>query len=121
MSKDRTWTAWTFLLGDKAYKCVRPLYMELVREKQTLESSGMLWWRKTVEEYTGRWTIKFKYDRGPATRSRVDFIYFNTENQARFWFDQTWQSVFLGRKQPIGPKWKKPQPKKKNKPNLRLL
>ena len=116
-----TWTAWTFRIHNKAYKNVRPLTMELVREKRVLGSSGMLWWRKEIKQYTGRWAIILRYDRGPATQPKKDVQVFEREDEARFWFNQTFDSVFTAIRKampPLPPKNKKTQ---KKKPNLRLL
>lgn len=54
-----------------------------------------LFWNKTEENETGRWIIKLRYDRGPMTSAKVDTIYFNHEQEARYWFDHIWENIFV--------------------------
>jgi len=121
-----TWNAWTFRIGNKAFKGIRPISMEIVPERAITSTSGMLWWKKDVEELTGNWVIKLKHDRGPATIARIERIVFERENEAQFWFDQTYSSVFVN-KIPVMEPHKVPKPPvskkkpKKPKPHLRLL
>lgn len=117
-----TWTVYSFKIKDKAYREVRPLHMELVREKVTVHVSGMLWWKVRREEYTGFWSIVFKYDRGPGTIRATDTVRFQKEDEARFWYQQTFESVFLSQRKIIEPGPSKPsKPDKTKKPHLRLL
>lgn len=117
-----TWTAWTFRIKDKAYKHVQPHSLELMREKAISETSGMLWWKTQKVVYTGRWAIFFRYNRGPWTVDTTDRIMFERESEARFWFNQTYESIFIKKRDVIPPPPKpKPKKPKKNKPNLRLL
>ena len=118
------WTAWTFRIKDTAFRHVQPLSMELVREKAITRVSGYLWWKKEVEDFTGRWAIVIKYNRGPTTRMCRTEVIFDREDEARFWFNQTFDSVFTTTRSPIPPTPKKtPKPKKSKKTTngLRLV
>jgi hypothetical protein len=124
MSQTITWTSWTIKIGHKAYKGIQPLGIE-VRPEIMTHSSGSLWWKKQWEEKTGRWEIKFTYDTGPFTSRRADIIVFEREVDAQYWYDHTYNSVFLGNYQapspPPPPKMKLPEKKKPNKPGLHLV
>jgi hypothetical protein len=95
-----------------------------MREKAISETSGMLWWKTQKMVYTGRWALFFTYNTGPWSKKTTDQILFEREDEARFWFNQTFNSVFTGKNKvippPPKPKPKPPKPKIK-KPNLRLL
>lgn len=120
-----TWTSWNLRIGDKAFKDVRPLAMEINREVADI-STGYLWWRKEKLEYSGRWYVKLTYDRGPLSNQKSDFIYFADEPTARSWYDEIFNACFLGRistqapKSPPPPPTKKPKSPNKDNP-LRLV
>jgi uncharacterized protein (DUF1330 family) len=123
-----TWTAWTIKIGPKAYKGIQPLSIE-IRPAVTLHSSGYLWWKKEWTERTGKWEIKFTYETGPLTPRRTDIIEFASEDQAQYWYDNTYNTVFLSNldkvvpppAMPPPPKMKLPETKKPNKPGLKLV
>lgn len=117
------WIAWNLRLGDKAYKLVNPLSMELRAQVKT-HSTGYLWWRKEWTEETGKWEIKFTYDTGPMTPRRTDVHVFSDEYTARSEYDNIYYQVFTTQVQAPSmpkPKMKLPETKKNNKPGLRLV
>jgi len=118
-----TWISHTFMIGDKAFKNVRPMSVEIIEETEEYWD-GYLWWRKEWTESTGRWYLKLVYDRGPMTGKQVDHIYFDKESVARSWFTAIYNECFLTRditQQKPSPTPTPPSPKKPNKPSLRLL
>jgi len=113
-------------IGDKAYKDVRPLSIELIEDTQEF-STGYLLWRKEWSEKTGYWYIKFVYDRGPMSGRMMDRIYFEKESVARSWFTAVYNQCFLsqdiGQQKPSTippPPPDKPKTPKKNN-RLRLV
>jgi hypothetical protein len=124
MNSPNTWTSWSLRLGDKAYKGVRPLGMEMFAEEVD-KSTGFLWRRVQRIEKTGRWCIKFIYDRGPFSgiKPSVDHIFFDDEDYARQCYDSIFSLCFLERtgdvQLPPSPP-NKPKSLNKNNP-LRLV
>ena len=70
------WSSWTLRIGDKIYKNVKPLTLELINNDST-------------------WSIVFTYNRGPLTFTQKDSITFSTEGKARGWFDYVYSGLFL--------------------------
>jgi hypothetical protein len=117
------WMSWTLKIGDKAYKMIQPLAIEIRPQLEDFYS-GYLWWRKTWTEKTGKWEIKFTYDTGPMTPRRTDVQVFDEESVAREWYDNIYYQVFAGQVEVPSmpkPKMKLPEIKKNSKPGLRLV
>ena len=113
---DNTWTAFTMMIGQKAYKDIRPLSIEMI-EEENLFWDGYLWWRKEWTEKTGRWYLKFTYDRGPMSGKQTDYTFFDKESIAKSWYTLVYNEVFLRHAEHTTPPEK---PNKSNNP-LRLL
>ncbi len=114
---NNTWYVWTFKLGDKAYKEVRPRRMEIQKEKDLTYISGWFWWKKYSEKDSGRWQIMFVYDRGPGTVGKTEYIVFNQEQEARYWFDRTFSQIFIDQEHNVP----KPPIQKKKPDHLSLV
>lgn len=96
------WMSWTFSFGDKAYKGIRPLEMEI---KPELKNAVTGFWSLFHSDYqpTGRYYIKFKYDMGPFSTPREDRIMFGTYGVAKSWYDFVYNGVFLGNRTSTAP------------------
>ena len=105
------WSSWNIKIKNVAFKEVRPLEMEIRPEITDIEVSRGWFFSKTEEKKTGRWIIKFKYDRGPMTPARVHNVVFAEQSEARWWYNHIWENVFLKQSGPVPP----PVPKKNNK------
>ena len=103
------WRAWSLKIGNKAFKNVRPLYMDIKPEIIKVTTKKRWFWNQTEKRYTGRWVIGFKYDRGPCTANGHANIVFKKESEAQWWFDHIWTEVFIKKDGPVPP----PPPKKK--------
>lgn len=115
------WTAWTFRLKDKAYKDIRPLKMKLIKEYELSYERKWVFIVKSVKNYTGRWVIRLEYDRGPMTSKVREDTVFSTEQEARFWFDTVFTTVFMGSTPPPPPLKRRSKQKPDKKPHLKLL
>ena|SRR5687768_2522016 len=113
------WTSWSFRIGDKAFTGIRPLSMRLLRETAAERSRFWLIFYTTKTVFTGRWLIALEYDRGPMTKALRKNVAFDSEAEARKWFDHILERVFLKTANPTPP----PQPTKKikKKSHLKLL
>lgn len=112
------WQSWTFTIGNKAYRQVRPLEM-WVEDHEDVLYRGIWPFRKKIVSVEG-YDIVFKYDRGPATRPRTDRIWFGDEIEAQDWFHYVYNNIFIkGDDSPPKPPAKKQN--KKKKPHLTLL
>lgn len=126
MSKDGTWTAWTFKIGNKAFKSIRPRSM-FVEQELTREAVSTRWFffTKYMLVPTGRWSLVLTYDRGPHTRTKNEQIFFKNKAIAEHWFEQLYNQVFTSNpnhKVPPPPrKRKKPTPVKKKASHLKVV
>ena len=96
MQEHGQWTSWTLRIGDKVYKSIKPMSLELVCAGST-------------------WCIVFTYNRGPLTFTKTDTIAFLTEGDARGWFNYVYERLFLD-----DPKAMPPVPPKKSRVNCHL-
>jgi hypothetical protein len=113
MSKDGTWESWNLRIKDKVWRNVRPLSLELTEEKEDSVVRRFLFWREIKTVKTGRWLIKFIYDRGPLTMKQHSVIEFDDETKARATFHNTYRQVFFYTSDRTTPP-KTPSPKTKN-------
>jgi hypothetical protein len=105
-----TYTAWSFMLGDRAYKHVVPKKIEIFPHMQKrLIKTKFLFFKTYQSMPTGMWNIHFTYNRGPFTVDITDIIPFNDEKTARAWYDATFRSVFLGQDSVPQPPTPKPE------------
>jgi hypothetical protein len=102
------WTAWTFQINSKSFKNIRPLSIELARETR------LIIWLKNIftkaEILSPRWYISLTYDRGPVTKRRQEKVFFDKEEEARYWYNNVFREVFLAKtnKNKTPPKKKTP-------------
>ncbi len=124
--KDGAWTGWTFKIGTKAFKAIRPTAMS-VEQELTREAVSTRWFFFTeyMEVPTGRWSITLVYDRGPHTRTRSEKIYFSDRFTAERWFNEIYDQVFTTqanhRVPPTPPKRKRPSTVKKKVSHLSIV
>ena len=97
------WTSWNIKIAYKAFKEIRPLEMEIRPEIIDVVTSHGVFWNTTEEKKTGNWVIKFKYDRGPMTSTRVTNIVFKQEQEAVWWFNHIWTNVFCAKDHVVPP------------------
>lgn len=89
------WTGWSLRIGDRAFKNVRPIAMNIQRRVVTKKVKGF-WFFSEYERFeTDEWEIVFVYDRGPLTQTHSSTIIFSTESEARVWFNDIFSQVFL--------------------------
>lgn len=88
------YVVWSFRIKNTVYKNVRPLTLELKREFVEELVSKFLFIEKYKRNYTNRYYIKMKYDRGPGTQPRIDRIFFDSYKEAEPWFNSLIDQVF---------------------------
>ena len=88
------WTSWSFKIADRAFKNVRPLNMELIKEQKHIVHRYWLFFTEKELVYTGNFIIRLKYDRGPGTRVQVAKVAFDDLKNAQRWFDAVVNTVF---------------------------
>lgn len=121
-----TWTAWTFKIGTKAFKEIRPRCISVKQRYKTVVA--WKWWfiKSFDKEPTNQWFVEIEYDRGPNTFVTVDKILFKNRQEAEYWYTLIYSEVFLNNSNNIStPPVPKLIPKKikkdKEKPNLTLV
>ena len=114
-----SFTVWNFKIGDVAFKQVVPLTMVLSEQhKKVVVGRKFLFFKEYESKPTGAWAIRFEYNRGPLTTTEFKIITFDTESEARAWYDSTFSSLFLNQTNAPAPL---PPKRPKKKADLRLL
>lgn len=117
-----TYTSWNLRIGNKAYSGIVPKEMTIFEEKSSMFSRiKALLFKERTTPFTGRWAIKITYNNGPSTLNKSDTILFNTETEARYWYDGVFQTVFVKTSETFGTPPPRSPTSPKNKSGLRLL
>ena len=122
---DRTWTGWTFKMGNKAFKGIRPINMTIEQElNKEVISSTFYFFKKYMMMPTGRWSVVLIFDRGPSSVTRSERVYFSSREKAKIAFDGVYNQVFLNKEHkvpPMPPKKKRPSTVKKKAIHLSIV
>ena len=119
---DAQWTAWSFQLGNAAFKMVRPITIEMYQHHEVVKTTGYLWWKQVETKPTDKWCIKLLYDCGPNTCKRTVTVMFNSYIDADYWFQHVVNNIFLrAPTPPRTPDPNKPRKRKRKAPHLKLI
>ena len=88
------WVSFSIKIKNVAFKDIRPLEMEVSPEMRDVDPSLSIFRNSPKERVTGKWIIKFRFDKGPMTAPRVKIIQFDTVHEAQWWFSHVWHTVF---------------------------
>ena len=107
--QDMGWAAWTFKLGNVAFKAVRPRNMVLKPETVRVAVSTRWFFFKTyIDVPTGRWAIALTFDKGPYTSKTTETVFFDTAATAEMWFNEAFDKLFAGLVETVTTKKKTP-------------
>lgn len=108
-----TWMSWSFRVGTRAFKEIRPLAISLERVQRRVKTKTF--WIFTESQWvdSGEGEVVLTYDRGPFTSTQTESVRFNTYEEAESWYKYIFSTVFINSKD-VDPPHKPPKNKKKS-------
>jgi hypothetical protein len=103
MTTHGTWTGWSLVIGNKAFKAVRPITVTKEKKVVIKRVAGFWIFSKYERIETDQWQIKFVYDRGPLTSTQSSTIVFNSEHEVNGWFNEICANLFTNNNHALPP------------------